>query len=88
MDIATALFLLIGSHYIFNLSYHTKVQEVMRFLQEKVMRISSDASTKKSKGHLAASNVHINLAYHTLKDGNEQDKETIYRKLSYNEKFS
>ena len=27
---ATAIFLLIASHYIFNLSYHPKVQDIMR----------------------------------------------------------
>jgi len=35
-DVASALFCLIASHYVFNLSYHPKIFEILRFIQEKV----------------------------------------------------
>ena len=54
-DIATAVFLLLGSHYVFNLSYHVKVFEVLRFLQEKVGGIPSDRKMKFTKSAVASS---------------------------------
>lgn len=54
-DIATAVFLLLGSHYVFNLSYHAKVFEVLRFLQEKVGGIPSDRKMKFTKSAVASS---------------------------------
>lgn len=33
-DIATALFLLLASHYVFNLSYHSKSADFLIFVQE------------------------------------------------------
>ena len=53
----SALFFLIASHYVFNLSYHPKVYEVLRFVQEKIVNIPSDGS-KVSKSPVASS--HIN----------------------------
>jgi len=41
-NVATALFYLVASHYVFNLSYHDKIQEVLRFIQEKVMGINQE----------------------------------------------
>lgn len=38
-DVAMALFLLLGSHYILNLSYHPKIGDFMRFIQEKIAGI-------------------------------------------------
>ena len=46
-EISTALFLLLATHYVFNLSYHVKADEFFTFIQEKVVRISSDKQTKK-----------------------------------------
>ena len=48
-DITTALFLLLAAHYIFNLSNHTKVHELLRFLQEKAAEIPSDENAQKMK---------------------------------------
>ena len=56
-DIATAVFLLLGTHYVFNLSYHAKVFEVMRFVQEKVGGIPSDRKTKHMKSAVASSHL-------------------------------
>lgn len=39
-DVVTAV-LLLASHYVFNLSYHPKVHELLRFIQEKVSGIPS-----------------------------------------------
>ena len=47
INIATTVFLLIASHYVFNLSYHSKVYELLIFIQEKIGRIPS-CSKKKS----------------------------------------
>ena len=41
-DVATAVFNLIASHYVFNLSYHDKIHEMLRFVQEKWMDIQSN----------------------------------------------
>ena len=56
-DLASALFLLLGSHYILNLSYHAKLHDTMTFFQEKVANISSTCKSK-SKSPVAAN--HIN----------------------------
>ena len=54
----SALFFLIASHYVFNLSYHPKMYEVLRFVQEKIVNIPSDDRSKVSKSLVASS--HIN----------------------------
>ena len=41
-NLTTALFNLVASHYVFNLSYHPKANDMLTFLQEKVMGIASD----------------------------------------------
>ena len=74
-NVATALFLLVASHYIFNLTYHPKVHEVLRFLQEKVAGIPSDERSKKIKYHVAVSHMNgISSVYAEMKDN---DDETI-----------
>ena len=45
-DVATAVFLMLGSHYIFNLNYHQKVNDLMTFIQEKVAGIPSEGYHK------------------------------------------
>ena len=45
-DVATAIFLMLGSHYIFNLNYHPKVNDVMTFIQEKIAKIPSEGYHK------------------------------------------
>ena len=40
-NIFAAVFYLIASHYVFNLSYHSKVNYVLLFLQEKVLDLPS-----------------------------------------------
>jgi len=56
-DLATALFHLVGCHYIFNLDYHQKLTDLMLFLQEKVVQIPSAAMTKWKS---AVSITHVN----------------------------
>jgi len=41
-DAASALFCLVASHYVFNLSYYSKVFEMLHFIQEKTLDIESD----------------------------------------------
>lgn len=66
-DLASALFLLLGSHYILNLSYHQKLHDMMTFLQEKVAGISS-ASTHKSKSPVAVNHINgISAEYDNMK---------------------
>lgn len=45
-DMATAMFLMFGSHYIFNLHYHPKINDLMTFVQEKVAKIPSEGYHK------------------------------------------
>jgi hypothetical protein len=40
-NIFAAVFYLMASHYVFNLSYHSKVNYVLLFLQEKVLDLPS-----------------------------------------------
>lgn len=69
-DLSMALFLLLAAHYIFNLSYHTKTTELMKFLQEKVAGIdSATKSVKKLKSPVATQHVNaIATEYKTLLD--------------------
>ena len=71
MDLATTLFNLLGCHYIFNLSYHTKLNDFMRFLQEKIAGIPADDMKWKS----AVSATHVNgisAEYEVLKREEER----------------
>ena len=45
-DVAIAIFHLLGSHYILNLIYHPKLNDLMRFIQEKTAHISSSHGVK------------------------------------------
>ena len=40
-NVVAAIFHLLCAHYIFNLQYHPKGRELLTFLQEKVMHLSS-----------------------------------------------
>ena len=51
-DIVNALFHLVSTHYVFNMSYHTRVQDVFYFIQEKVLSIQ-DVTIKKSSMYLS-----------------------------------
>ena len=42
-----ALFNFIAAHYIFNLSYHSKISDLAVFIQAKILKIESDGKTKK-----------------------------------------
>lgn len=55
---ATAVFFLLASHYIFNLRYHPKTSDILYFIQEKVAGIPSDDRRKLTKSPVASS--HIN----------------------------
>lgn len=54
---ATAIFHLLGSHYILNLSYHPKLNDLMRFIQEKIAHIPSSHGVKSSKSAVATTHV-------------------------------
>jgi len=45
-DLATAVFFLLGCHYVLNLSYHQKLADLLRFYQEKIAGIASAQGTK------------------------------------------
>ena len=68
-DVASALFCLIASHYVFNLSYHPKFFEILRFIQEKVLDIPSDKTAAKvSKSTVSQSHVNgITSMFDTLR---------------------
>ena len=58
-DLATALFLLLASHYVFNLSYHTKTHEFLTFIQESVANIPSEKSRKGKREKSPVSVAHV-----------------------------
>ena len=63
--LAMAILLVLGAHYIFNLSYHSRVQDLMRFIQGKISEIPSD-----NKGRFPVAASHISglvIAYNSLK---------------------
>ena len=53
---ASAFFLLLGSHYVLNLSYHAKLHDTMAFFQEKVAKVSFTAKSK-AKSPVAVNNI-------------------------------
>lgn len=64
----------IRSHYIFNLSYHPQIYDLLRFIQEKIANIPSDDKGKKMKSPLAASHINgIVSQYNSLKDDYEDE---------------
>lgn len=66
-EITTALFLLLATHYVFNLSYHMKADEFFTFIQEKIAKIAIDKEAKKRP--VAATHVNeISSIYETLKE--------------------
>ena len=78
-DLAMVIYLVLGAHYIFNLSYHSWVYDLMRFIQERIADIPSDDKGKKSRSPVATS--HINglvVAYDSLKiiDNDDSTQET------------
>lgn len=77
-DMATALFFLIASHYIFNLSYHPKVYEVLRFVQEKIVNIPSDERSKVSKSPVASSHINgITSVFESLNNHDTLETESV-----------
>ena len=61
-DVATAFFLLLASHYVFNLSYHSKLGDFLIFVQERIAKIPSSTglSQKKRKEKSPVSLSHVN----------------------------
>ena len=51
-ELATALFHLLGCHYILNLSYHPKLSDLLRFFQEKIAGIASSQGTSGNRTHV------------------------------------
>ena len=45
-DIPTALFSLVASHYVFNISYQAKAVDFFTFIEKKILAISVDSSYK------------------------------------------
>ena len=56
-NVATAMFHLLGSHYILNLSYHPKLNDLLIFIQEKIAHIPSSHGVKPKS---AVATTHIN----------------------------
>ena len=71
-DVAGAVFFLLASHYVFNLSYHSKCADLLTFLQERVAKIPSfEASRKKRKEKSPVALSHVNgitRVYNRLKE--------------------
>ena len=66
-EVSTALFLLLATHYVFNLSYQGKAEEFLMFIQEKVAKIASDKHTKRRPvGDIYVTE--INSIYERLKE--------------------
>lgn len=73
-DFAMAVFLMLGSHYVFNLSYHPRIYDLLRFIQEKIANIPSDDKGKRMKSPLAASHINgIVSQYDSLKDEHDDE---------------
>jgi len=70
-DIATAIFLMLGSHYIFNLNYHPKINDLMTFLQEKVAKIPSEGYHKVISPVATTHIVRISAVFKQMSEKNE-----------------
>lgn len=53
-SLESAIFILVASHYVFNIEYHSMVKDVFCFLEEKVFGFA-DTSVKKSSIYLSES---------------------------------
>lgn len=69
-ELATALFLLLASHYVFNLSYHSKADDFFTFIQENIVKIPTDKELKKRPVGLTHMNG-ISSMYHSIKENIE-----------------
>lgn len=75
-DVATAIFYLLGSHYILNLSYYPKLNDLLIFIQEKIAHIPSSHGVR-SKSAVATTHVNgITSEYEALKKGADNDSDT------------
>lgn len=73
---ATAIFHLLGSHYILNLSYHPKLNDLLKFIQEKIAHIPSSHGVR-SKSPVATTHINgITLEYEAFKKGADNDSVT------------
>jgi len=76
-NVAGALFYLITSHYIFNVSYHSKICDVLQFIQEKIVNINwIRAKDTQSPGALSYIN-EITSVYESLKTQDTVDTEKV-----------
>ena len=73
---ATAVFFLLAIHYIFNLSYHSKVADVLRFIQEKVAGIPSDDKVS-TKSPVASSHINGISLVHDARSQEELDTTSV-----------
>ena len=75
-DLPMAVYLMLGAHYVFNLSYHPWIYDFLRFIQERIADIASDEKRKRSKSPLAASHISgILSTYNSIKSA--EDEETL-----------
>lgn len=51
-DISNALFHLVCTHYVFNMSYHVRAKDVLHFIEDKILHIK-DTTVKKSSMYLS-----------------------------------
>lgn len=74
-DLATAIFLVLASYYVFNLAYHPKTEDLFGFIQEKMAKIPS-AGRKKSKSPVVQAHINgITRIYNSLKEAPDSDNE-------------
>ena len=72
IDLATALFHLLGCHYILNLRYHQKLSNMMRFIQEKVAGIPSPSSVRSKSPVSTFHIVGISSEYAVMKESDSK----------------
>ena len=75
-DVATALFNLLGCHYMLNLSYNKKLADVMGFIQEKIAQIPSDEAVKWKSAVSATHNIGISSEYKVLTRNEDKEIES------------
>ena len=73
-NIMTALFLLLASHYVFNLSYHPKATDFFLFLQERVAGISSITSKQKRNPVANSHVIAVARMHDELKNGEDDEQ--------------
>ena len=66
-NLPSCVFNLLAAYYVFNLEYHPKSKDILTFIQEKILKLPSAATTTIRKSPLTVSHISgLTKKYHQL----------------------